>query len=198
MDGSEAAAEIRKLPAISADLPIVAITANAMVGEQERCLACGMGGYLRKPFSRTQLREVLLEALPSGFIVGLDEEEPALGAEELEALQSEAEEMGCELLQRLAEAFALEADEALANLEAARLSLDCARMFEAGHKLKGSCSNFGARPLRRLCETLERHAQDGAHGEAVALIPELRDEVTRVNESLAAIISRTPTLSNYS
>ncbi len=191
MDGYEAAREIRRMPAVRPELPIIAITANALLGERDRCLAAGMSGYLSKPFSRTQLREVVIEALPPGFVIGKAEGEPALGTEELEALRDEAEELGCELMQRLVEAFGLEAGEALAALETAAAALDGPRIFEAAHKLKGSGSNFGAHPLCRLCEKMEHQANDGAIAEAIACIPDLQREVARVLESLNAILCTT-------
>ncbi|MBI3156546.1 MAG: response regulator [Burkholderiales bacterium] len=65
MDGYEAAAAIRRdPPRTGAPLPIVALTANAMPGDEARCRAAGMDGFLAKPYSFVQLREVLLRWLP--------------------------------------------------------------------------------------------------------------------------------------
>ena len=59
MDGFEATAEIRALDGSEADIRIVALTANAMKGDRERCLAAGMDDYLAKPFTKKELSEVL-------------------------------------------------------------------------------------------------------------------------------------------
>jgi signal transduction histidine kinase len=56
MDGFEATARLR---AMGASLPIVAITANAMKGDREQCLAAGMNEYLSKPFRKAQIEEML-------------------------------------------------------------------------------------------------------------------------------------------
>jgi CheY-like chemotaxis protein len=61
MDGYEAVAFIRKQETgTSRHVPIVALTAHAMVGDRERCLAAGMDDYISKPFKIEDLRRVLL------------------------------------------------------------------------------------------------------------------------------------------
>jgi len=68
MDGFEATKAIRAQEAVTAAsqsrLPIIALTANAMTGDRDRCLAAGMDDYLSKPFSQETLREVLSRWLP--------------------------------------------------------------------------------------------------------------------------------------
>ena len=65
MDGFEATRLIRESAALMPDaesrgrMPIIALTANALVGDRERCLAVGMDDYLSKPFARDDLRRVL-------------------------------------------------------------------------------------------------------------------------------------------
>ncbi|MEN5304249.1 ATP-binding protein [Pseudomonas sp. TWI628] len=63
MDGYEATRRIRLLPACG-HLPIIALTANALQGDRERCMAAGMNDYLSKPFRRTELQRVLQRWLP--------------------------------------------------------------------------------------------------------------------------------------
>jgi CheY-like chemotaxis protein len=67
MDGYEATAAIRRLPADRGGrVPIVAMTANALPSDQERCLAAGMDAFLPKPYNLPQLRDMLARWLPAG------------------------------------------------------------------------------------------------------------------------------------
>jgi CheY-like chemotaxis protein len=59
MDGYEATARIRALTTPMRAVPIVALTANAMEGDRERCLAAGMDDYVSKPIQREQLKRAL-------------------------------------------------------------------------------------------------------------------------------------------
>jgi CheY-like chemotaxis protein len=64
MDGFEATQEIRRREGLSVHLPIIAMTANAMQGDRERCLDAGMDDYVSKPIRKADLTETLKRHLP--------------------------------------------------------------------------------------------------------------------------------------
>jgi two-component system sensor histidine kinase/response regulator len=66
MDGYEASRAIRALKTEARNVPIIALTANALEGDRERCLAAGMNDYLTKPLKRERLRTALEQWLPAG------------------------------------------------------------------------------------------------------------------------------------
>lgn len=62
LDGLSVTRELRKLPGY-ADVPVIALTANALPGDREACLAAGMNDFLAKPFKRVDLQRLLLRWL---------------------------------------------------------------------------------------------------------------------------------------
>jgi hypothetical protein len=70
MDGFDATAELRRRGGHGATVPVIALTANVLAGDRERCLAVGMDGYLAKPFSQADLARTLARWLPAALPAG--------------------------------------------------------------------------------------------------------------------------------
>ncbi len=73
LDGVAATREIRALPGTVAQIPIIALTANAMAGDREKYVAAGMNDYVAKPIDLDRLRAALTRCVPAG---GTDASEP--------------------------------------------------------------------------------------------------------------------------
>ncbi len=154
MDGFEMTAEIRRLELASERprTPIVGVTANAMAGEDERCRAAGMDGYLSKPVSLARLRASLQRWLQGG-----DGAAPAIDPSVLDPwLPSDAEAR-----QDLLRKFGLSASESGRDIETAMAAGDLPALAAAAHRLKGSALAVGARALGDAATILERAAKAG-------------------------------------
>jgi CheY-like chemotaxis protein/HPt (histidine-containing phosphotransfer) domain-containing protein len=154
MDGFEMTAEIRRLEAANgrARTPIVAVTANAMAGEDERCRAAGMDGYLSKPVGLARLRATLQRWQRSS-----DGTAPAIDPTVLDPWLQGDVAARRDLLRK----FSLSASESRHDIETAMAAGDLAALAAAAHRLKGSALAVGARALGDAATTLERAAKAG-------------------------------------
>ena len=142
MDGLEASRRITAQVAAGERPRIVAMTANAMQGDREMCLAAGMDDYITKPIRVDQLVEALNPcATPEqGHDMNAAVIDPATFAE----LQDTA---GAEFVAELVDTFLEEAPGMLAELRSARAEGDAERFRRAAHSLKSNSHTFGALSL---------------------------------------------------
>ncbi len=216
VDGFELTHRIREgLDAPGERIPIVAITANAMQGEGERCLAEGMDDYLTKPLELDRLQASLIRwvglpaavgsparAVPSA--VARPAPRPAVAATaatrpaaEVEGQAGELPILDSTVLERMlrgdrATARVLMADfvpTARELVDAAVEGLaagDGSELVRAGHTLKSSARAVGALQLGETCEGLEEAARDGADGPGVAdLVGQLQDDFQAAAQAIA-------------
>lgn len=194
MDGYDLARTIRMGEGDGRRMPIVALTANAVRGEAERCRAAGMDDYLSKPVSLANLRATLQKWLPPLAV-------PAAGVAEVSAGTSEASGDGAtpvvdvtvlaELIGEdpvqiavLLGKFRESAREIGRELREACAERAAERVAFAAHTLKSSAKAMGARTLADLCIELERAGRAG-HVEAFAdLLPRLERALAEVDEFL--------------
>jgi HPt (histidine-containing phosphotransfer) domain-containing protein len=176
LDGFGATAAIRKLEAEASAarrVLIIALTANALVGERERCLAAGMDDYISKPFTTQQLYQALLASVPARGNGGGDGSAPAA-----EGFNSNRLEQLCIELDRAAVAdmvadFLTEFPNRLAEIHRLHDAGKWADLERAAHSLKGLAALFGFPKLSERFLAVE----DGA---------EVAD-AARVKESLAVL-----------
>jgi CheY-like chemotaxis protein/HPt (histidine-containing phosphotransfer) domain-containing protein len=201
MDGLDLARAIRRDEAAEPGRPrtaIIAVTANALKGEDERCYAAGMDGFLPKPLALEQLARALGRHLPqaTGDAAARDGAAPEDGApaewglatlwdpEALRQLFGDDRPRLARLLATFRDGLKRDGDAVLAALAAGELEAAA----QAAHRLKGAARMAGARRLAELLAELETAARDGeaeAARRAAAALPALSERTLAAAEAAA-------------
>jgi PAS domain S-box-containing protein len=216
MDGYEATRRIREWEQTQGGamrLPIVALTANALVGDADICREAGMDDHLAKPYTRNQLGALMARWLPSHLVEGsvdalrthpapLAAEPPpppttkpadtdgALDAKALAAIREIDDAEGSVL----AEVIGIFLDEAPQHLEALRAALrkqDGADLARAAHAFKSASGNVGAARVAKLCREIEHTGRSGKVSDAVTLVQQIEQQVDVVRPLLRDQIRQT-------
>jgi CheY-like chemotaxis protein len=204
MDGFEASAAIRDHEPAGRRVPIIALTANALYGDRERCLAAGMDDYLPKPFSVAELRHKvrlwmlpepvpLTVAAPSPALV-ISESRPsdALDAVDVQRVRELGSHGGAVLIEELAAIFARDARQRLTQICGAIRGGDAAEVRRNAHALKGASANVGATRLSELAAGLEQ--DEPLSSDALAAAAAIEGELDRVEQAfgpgLAELLAR--------
>ena len=157
MDGFEATEQIRALPQ-GRTLPIIALTAHALSGERERCLARGMTGYLAKPFKAHDL----FAAVEGRVAPPADTAAAPSPAVDLAAFRRTMEEAGAgEAVDGILETFVATLPQRLEALVAAAGGTEADPLQRAAHAFRSAAGTIGAGHLAALLEDMERAARDG-------------------------------------
>jgi CheY-like chemotaxis protein/HPt (histidine-containing phosphotransfer) domain-containing protein len=198
MDGYDATAAIREAEKQTGSrVPIIAMSAHAMKGDRERCMAAGMDGYVTKPIRAAELYEAILALARSpdaANVLGSSLGHPSVGsggAEEPPAdLSSLLETVGgdAELVSELVALFVEDAPGQIKDIRGAILRGDSRTLNEAAHKLKGSVANFGAEKAKDLAFTLEKMGREAELSAAAGTFDSLDVEIRR----LLAFLSEAP------
>jgi len=186
MDGFEATRRIRALGPGEKGPWIVAVTASAMTGDPEKCLAAGMNDYLSKPVRVDDLAAALRRAPRRTRRSPPANALPVLVPGPLRALKG-LERPGEEgFLASLLEIFRRDTPLRVEEMERSATSADAESFRRAAHSLKSSASSLGGARVEALCARMEKlSAEPGGLDEAARLLPSLKDETAVLLEVLA-------------
>ena len=191
MDGFEATAAIRVREASKGEeprVPIVALTAGAIDGDRDKCLAAGMDDYLSKPFSIDQLEKMLRRWLP---------ERPRAQSRERHVDPHALERMleqaggGPELMKRMVRAYLKDGPRRIVAIQEGMAKADSMAVARAAHAFKSANANLGATTLLQLCARLERHCRAGYTSGAEGLVGQIEEEYRHVAADLAELAGET-------
>ena len=172
-------------------VPIVAMTAHAMQGDEQRCLDAGMDDYISKPIDIDRLVTVLGKISPAATApapVTPHEELPAPTADDIDvdlALSRIGNDR--KLMSDIIGLFMAQCPKAIADLEAALAARDSEQVFQVAHKFKGSAGSIAAQRTAELALAVEKAGRSGDLAAAAEHASRLKSSVERLQLQLADV-----------
>jgi two-component system sensor histidine kinase/response regulator len=187
MDGFIATRKLREREAAKKKEPtrVVALTANALAGDREACLAAGMNDYLAKPFTLAQLRNILLPSKVSRSA----QNKVTLDNAAIEAVRQLDPDGNDRLLQRLIALYRDDSSQLLADIDNGLKTSNAEAIARAAHTLKSSSANLGATGVAAIARQIEHSARNGDLNDMAASVTKLRAQRTVALSELEALDS---------
>jgi two-component system, sensor histidine kinase and response regulator len=194
VDGFMATEMIRRMEGTSKHTIIVAMTANALKGDRERCLAAGMDDYISKPVTQKDLAAIINQwsgqimsqtpnqAPPPDRVEQYDG--PPIDRSRLSELAELGDDGDLEWMKSILQKFEEDTEARMAALDAAHEAKQAGPVGETAHAMKGSCSNIGATGMAAFAEKLQKLGQSGSLDGADRVIAALKSEFVRVKAAL--------------
>jgi PAS domain S-box-containing protein len=176
-------------------MPIIALTANAMKGEEERCLVCGMDAYLSKPIELDRLRAELDQWLPVSVTTGRKKQKPVDSGQYAPqkgsvmpvfdpAALTKMVGSNPAVQRRLLERFLSNARDRVEALLQAVESQDAEAVGQLAHSLKSAARSMGGMRLGDLCERMEHAGKAGDVGGCTILGDDLAEALENTVEEI--------------
>ena len=186
MGGLEATRLIREREApLGRHTPIVALTANAMSEDEQRCLDAGMDGYVSKPLSAKRLQELLATIPASAPPQPLRPIVPEPAFDYAAALAS-ADPW---VIEAIGQAYLDDCPRQLQEIQDAIDAADAPALLRAAHTLRGLAGNFNAQRIEKLARELEHLGSVADLAQAHAILSQLNDEMRALSLELARTLA---------
>jgi signal transduction histidine kinase/DNA-binding response OmpR family regulator len=204
MDGFAATTEIRRHEqqhGRARSLPIIAITANALQGDRESCLAAGMDDYLSKPFTQQALGQTIGRWInlprmapapdePPPLPAALPSAEHTINPQALQNIRALSATNGDALLERVLQAYLKDTPPHLQALRQALAAGDTEQLRKTAHSLKSSSANVGALTLSQRCKDLEQLVRSNTTAGAAELLADMERSFQAVRQALGALLEK--------
>ncbi|HLA71762.1 MAG TPA: response regulator [Steroidobacteraceae bacterium] len=185
MDGFIATRKLREREVFKKLEPtrVVALTANALAGDREACLAAGMNDYLAKPFTLAQLRNILLPSKVSRSAAN----KVTLDSSAIDAVRQLDPDGQDRLLSRLIALYRDDSSQLLADIDNGMKVGDAEVVARAAHTLKSSSANLGATNVAAIARKIETAARQGDITDLPGSLTQLRAQRTVALSELEAL-----------